>query len=29
MNTKTRTFMFGVAVGLALHYGYNRAKGAM
>lgn len=29
MNAKTKGFMFGVAVGLALHYGYTRANAGM
>lgn len=29
MNAKTRGFMLGVAVGLALHYGYSRAQTGM
>lgn len=29
MNAKTKGFMFGVAVGLMLHYGYQRASAGM
>jgi hypothetical protein len=27
MNAKTKGFMFGVAVGLLIHYGYSRSMG--
>lgn len=29
MNAKTKAFMFGVAVGLVVHYGYMSAKTKM
>lgn len=29
MNAKTKGFMFGVAVGLMLHYAYQRASAGM
>lgn len=28
MNTKTKTFMVGVAVGFVLHYAYNQTRGS-
>lgn len=29
MNAKTKGFMFGVAFGIVLHYGYQRATAGM